>query len=71
MVFNTGKLHSNTGKLQSIALAQAAEHLKPFWEGLKKRDLAMDILIRIADVCRHLQNNAFHKANDTYIRLRL
>lgn len=59
---------STKGKLQSINLAQAGEHLKPFWEGLERRDLAMDILIRIAEVCKHLQSNAFHRANDTYIR---
>jgi pre-mRNA-splicing factor 18 len=60
---------STKGKLQSINLAQASEHLKPFWDGLRKRNLAMDILIRIADVCRHLQNHSFNLANDAYIRL--
>ncbi|KAH9251281.1 hypothetical protein BASA81_010834 [Batrachochytrium salamandrivorans] len=57
------------GKLQAATMAQAGEYLKPFFRGLKKRDLAEDILARVTEICYYTQQREYLKANDAYLRL--
>ncbi|KAL5039316.1 hypothetical protein BDV3_002673 [Batrachochytrium dendrobatidis] len=57
------------GKLQAATMAQAGEYLKPFFRGLKKRDLAEDILARVTEICYYTQQREYQQANDAYLRL--
>ncbi|KAJ3305688.1 mRNA splicing protein prp18 [Kappamyces sp. JEL0829] len=60
---------SPQGKLQAVTYSQTIEHLKPFWKGLQKKTLASDIMERMADIAKHMQDRQYMLANDTYIRL--
>ena len=60
---------SRQGKLQTVTVAQAGEYLKPFFKSLKKRDLAEDVLARVAEICQFMQQREYMKAYDAYLRL--
>ena len=43
--------------------------MKPFFKQLKKGQVASDVMIRISEICKFMQEREYLKANDSYLRL--
>ncbi|ODN81026.1 hypothetical protein L202_03126 [Cryptococcus amylolentus CBS 6039] len=60
---------STQGKMAAATQVQSAQSLKPLFRSLRSRDLAPDVLRLLAEIVHHMQNRAYQKANDAYLRL--
>ncbi|KAI9095210.1 Prp18 domain-containing protein, partial [Phlyctochytrium arcticum] len=57
------------GRLQAATQSQTAEYMKPFFKQLKKKVLPADVVIRVCEIARFMQEREYLKANDSYLRL--
>ncbi|EPQ30566.1 uncharacterized protein PFL1_06852 [Pseudozyma flocculosa PF-1] len=57
------------GKLAAATQVQASEYLKPLFKQLRKRTLAPDVLMRIAEIVHYMQKREYRNANDSYLQL--
>lgn len=57
------------GKLASATQRQAAVYLKPFLKMLRRKDVPQDVLTSITEICQHMQEREYVKANGVYLRL--
>ncbi|KAI9329613.1 Prp18 domain-containing protein [Obelidium mucronatum] len=48
---------------------QTAEYMKPFFVQLKQGSLENDVVARVTEICKHMQDREYLKANDAYLRL--
>jgi pre-mRNA-splicing factor 18 len=60
---------STQGKLAAATQVQSAEYLKPLFKALRSRSLPPDVLARMAEIVHFMQNRAYQRANDSYLRL--
>ncbi|GAA5949653.1 hypothetical protein JCM21900_002485 [Sporobolomyces salmonicolor] len=60
---------STQGKVAAATQATSAEYLKPLFKSLRKRDLAPDVLLAIAEITFYMQTREYLRANDAYLRL--
>ncbi|KAJ3062746.1 mRNA splicing protein prp18 [Podochytrium sp. JEL0797] len=60
---------STQGRLALATRAQSAEYLKPFFVQLKRGTIEADVLARVTEICMHMQDREYLKANDAYLRL--
>ncbi|GAA5830425.1 hypothetical protein JCM3766R1_002713 [Sporobolomyces carnicolor] len=60
---------STQGKVAAATCATSAEYLKPLFKQLRKRDLAADVLLAIAEITFYMQTREYLRANDAYLRL--
>ncbi|GAA5962713.1 hypothetical protein JCM3765_006176 [Sporobolomyces pararoseus] len=60
---------STQGKVAAATQATSAEYLKPLFKQLRKRDLADDVLLAIAEITFYMQTREYLRANDAYLRL--
>jgi pre-mRNA-splicing factor 18 len=60
---------STQGKAAAATQKQSAEHLKPLFKQLRKRDLAPDVLGAISEIIHYMQTREYLRANDAYLRL--
>ncbi|WFD08150.1 hypothetical protein MVES1_003520 [Malassezia vespertilionis] len=61
--------HSAQGRLVSATHAQTTQYLKPLFKTLRHRDIAPDVLMRIAEIVHYMQLREYQKANDSYLQL--
>ncbi|KAN0064988.1 hypothetical protein ACQY0O_002046 [Thecaphora frezii] len=57
------------GKRAAATQVQASEYLKPLFKQLRKRSLAPDVLMRIAEIVHYVQKREYQNANDSYLQL--
>ncbi|KAJ3147147.1 mRNA splicing protein prp18 [Geranomyces variabilis] len=57
------------GRLQAATQGQTAEYMKPFFKQLKKRALQPDVLARVSEIAKLMQEREYLQANDSYLRL--
>ncbi|KAI8817662.1 Prp18 domain-containing protein, partial [Fimicolochytrium jonesii] len=57
------------GRLQAATQGQTAEYMKPFFKQLKKKALQPDVLMRICEIAKLMQEREYLQANDSYLRL--
>ncbi|KAJ3346147.1 mRNA splicing protein prp18 [Entophlyctis luteolus] len=60
---------STKGRLATVTRAQTSEYLKPFFIQLKRGTLEADVIARVTEICMHMQEREYLKANDAYLRL--
>ncbi|ORY43416.1 Prp18-domain-containing protein [Rhizoclosmatium globosum] len=60
---------STQGRLALATRAQSAEYMKPFFIQLKRGTIESDVLARVTEICMHMQDREYLKANDAYLRL--
>jgi hypothetical protein len=60
---------STQGKIAAATQQTSAEYLKPLFKSLRKRELAPDVLLAIAEITYNMQIREYLKANDSYLRL--
>lgn len=60
---------STQGKVAAATQATSAEYLKPLFKQLRKRDLAADVLLAVAEITHNMQKREYLRANDAYLRL--
>ncbi|GAA5908620.1 mRNA splicing protein PRP18 [Sporobolomyces salmoneus] len=60
---------STQGKVAAATQSTSAEYLKPLFKQLRKRDLAADVLLAIAEITFYMQTREYLRANDAYLRL--
>ncbi|TPX41390.1 hypothetical protein SeMB42_g05589 [Synchytrium endobioticum] len=60
---------SQQGRLQITTMNQSLEYMKPFFKGLKKRDVPVDVEARLAEICHWVQKREYQLANDVYLRM--
>ncbi|GAA5870553.1 hypothetical protein JCM1840_004799 [Sporobolomyces johnsonii] len=60
---------STQGKVAAATQATSAEYLKPLFKSLRKRDLAPDVLLAVAEITFYMQTREYLRANDSYLRL--
>ncbi|WFC96997.1 hypothetical protein MBRA1_003663 [Malassezia brasiliensis] len=61
--------HSQQGRLVTATHAQTREYLKPLFKGLRRRQVAPDVLMRIAEIVHYMQRREYRMANDSYLQL--
>lgn len=57
------------GRQQKAIQAQSTEYMKPLFKMLKKHRVPADVLARITEICRYMQERKYLRANDAYLRL--
>lgn len=57
------------GKVASATCSTSSEYLKPLFKQLRKRDLADDVLLAVAEITFYMQTREYLRANDAYLRL--
>lgn len=57
------------GRQQKAIQAQTTGYLKPFFRMLKNRSVAPDVLSKITEICKYMQEREYTKANAVYLRL--
>ncbi|TPX54749.1 hypothetical protein PhCBS80983_g05783 [Powellomyces hirtus] len=57
------------GRFQAATQGQTADYMKPFFKQLKKRALQPDVLARICEIAKLMQEREYLQANDSYLRL--
>ena len=57
------------GRLQAANHKQTIEYLQPFYESIKKDELAADVLLRITEICDFMLKKEYMQANDSYVQL--
>ncbi|GAA5820154.1 hypothetical protein JCM11491_000086 [Sporobolomyces phaffii] len=60
---------STQGKVAAATQSTSAEYLKPLFKQLRKRDLADDVFLAIAEITFYMQTREYLRANDAYLRL--
>ncbi|KAI9361155.1 Prp18 domain-containing protein [Zopfochytrium polystomum] len=60
---------SAQGRLAAATQAQSAQYLKPFFRGLKEGTHPPDIMARVTEICMHMQDREYLKANESYLKL--
>ncbi|GAA5888659.1 hypothetical protein JCM16303_000884, partial [Sporobolomyces ruberrimus] len=60
---------STQGKVAAATQATSSEYLKPLFKQLRKRDLADDVLLAVAEITFYMQTREYLRANDAYLRL--
>ncbi len=60
---------SSQGKFDSVIHRQTTEYLNNFFNKLKTKTLASDVLERVVQICDFMQQREYVKANDIYLRL--
>ncbi|GAA5941214.1 mRNA splicing protein PRP18 [Sporobolomyces koalae] len=60
---------STQGKVAAATQSTSAEYLKPLFKQLRKRDLADDVLLAVAEITFYMQTREYLRANDAYLRL--
>lgn len=60
---------STQGKIAAATQQTSAEYLKPLFKSLRKRELAPDVLLAVAEITYNMQIREYLKANDSYLRL--
>ncbi|KAJ3019178.1 mRNA splicing protein prp18 [Thoreauomyces humboldtii] len=57
------------GRLAAATAGQTAEYMRPFFKQLKKRQLQPDVLARVTEIAKLMQDREYLQANDSYLRL--
>ncbi|KAJ1921585.1 hypothetical protein H4219_000623 [Mycoemilia scoparia] len=60
---------SAEGKRAAATQHHSSESMKPLFRLLNKRALDMDVLARITEIAKNIQEREYSKANDAYLRL--
>ncbi|TPX34487.1 hypothetical protein SmJEL517_g02800 [Synchytrium microbalum] len=60
---------SGQGRMQIATMNQSLEYMKPFFKGLKKREVPLDVEAKIAEICHWVQEREYQTANDVYLRM--
>ncbi|KNE58038.1 hypothetical protein AMAG_04863 [Allomyces macrogynus ATCC 38327] len=60
---------STAGKHEATKFAQAKDNLKPFFKLLKRKAVETDVMAKIADILRYVQQREYVKAYDAYLQL--
>ena len=60
---------SQQGRLQITTMNQSLEYMKPFFKGLKKRQVPLDVEAKLAEICHWVQKREYQLANDVYLRM--
>ncbi|KAI9636840.1 putative pre-mRNA splicing factor [Dioszegia hungarica] len=60
---------TTAGKVALATQVQSGVNMKPLFKQLRSRDMPPDLIYKLAELCHHVQQRQYQRANDAYLRL--